>query len=70
MFADIGKRADQSPGMRAWGSLITKLCLLTGGDSAMRSFLAIVVAGQNCFFATEIGFVGGQTTKPPHVRVN
>jgi hypothetical protein len=48
---------------------MTKLLRLTDRDSAMRSFLAVVVARQNCFSPTEFGFVLRKTTKQPHVSV-
>ena len=34
-----------------------KLLRLTERDSAMRLFLAVVIARQNCFSVAEIGFV-------------
>jgi hypothetical protein len=48
---------------------MTKLLHLTDRDIAMRSFLAVVVAGQNYFSATAIGFVLMKMTKQPHVSV-
>lgn len=48
---------------------MTNLLRLTDGDCAMRSFLAVVVARQNCFSVVEIGFVLRKMTKQPHLSV-
>jgi len=48
---------------------MTKLLRLTDRESAMRMFLAVVVARQNRFSVAEIGFVLWKMTKQPHVPV-
>jgi hypothetical protein len=64
------KRAGQKPRYNSVRIVdMTKLLRLTECDGAMRSFPAVVVARQNCFSATEIGFVLRKMTKQPHMSV-